>query len=189
MNRSLTVQEQKSLLREELREKRAELASAEKARRSLKILNRLFRHPRFQGAKSIFTYLALPSEVETWPLVEEGLRHGKRIYVPHVDSNEKRIWAIEVSGLTDLKPGTFGILEPEFDTKRVAQPEDLELAIIPGLGFDPEGGRLGRGEGYFDRFLKEAKEAYKIGLAFECQIVEKIPCGTNDVIMNEILVG
>ena len=177
------------MLRQELREKRAELASAEKARRSREILNRLFRHPRFVRAKNVFTYLALPSEVQTWSLVEEGLRRGKRIYVPRVDSDEKRIWAIEVSGLTDLKPGTFGILEPELDTKRVAQPEDLELAVVPGLGFDREGGRLGRGEGYFDRFLKEAKEAYKIGLAFECQIVEKIPCEINDIIMNEILVG
>ena len=71
----------------------------------------------------------------------------------------------------------------------MGKPEELELVIVPGLGFDREGGRIGRGEGYFDRFLAEAKRAYKIGLAFECQMVERVPCESSDVILDEILVG
>lgn len=96
---------------------------------------------------------------------------------------------IEVVDTKELMPGSYGILEPPFDQKRVGPPENLDLVVIPGIGFDHEGGRLGRGEGYFDRFLREAKKAYKIGLAFRCQVVERIPQTVDDVTLDEILIG
>jgi len=121
--------------------------------------------------------------------VEEGLKKGKRMYVPRVDWAQKRIQAIEVHSLIELQPGAYGIAEPPLDEKKVGRPEDLDLVIVPGLGFDLRGARLGRGEGYFDRFLKQARRAYKIGLAFECQIVAEIPRDVTDERVDEILVG
>ena len=96
---------------------------------------------------------------------------------------------MEIIDWKELKPGAFGILEPAFDPKRLGRPEDLGLAVVPGLGFDRRGGRLGRGEGYFDRFLAEAKKAYKVGLAFEFQIVDEVPREAKDVSVDEVIIG
>lgn len=189
MGKSVSVEDQKALLRNQLRARRADLNPGERLAHSQKIVDKLCRHPCFSKAVALLAYVALPPEVETRPFLEQALKAKKRVFVPRVDPNQKRIWMMELLDLKHLKPGSYGILEPPFDSKRAGNPRDLELAVVPGLGFDPEGGRLGRGAGYFDRFLKEAVKAYKIGLAFECQIVEKIPCGPDDVKMDEVLIG
>ena len=189
MNRLLALQEQKLLLRKELRKKIEGLAAEERLRASRKIQDKLLSHPRFQQATEILTYLSLESEVETRSFLEEALKRGKRIYAPRVDSKKNMFSIIEIKNLDGLKPGPYGIFEPPFDAKAVGNPKDLDLAVIPGIGFDLQGGRLGRGKGYFDRFLKEAAKAYKIGLAFECQIVKKIPREKNDILLDEIITG
>ena len=106
-----------------------------------------------------------------------------------MDPKKRRIDMIEAKHFEELQPGAFGVLEPPFDKYRVGEPEALNLVIVPGLGFDREGGRLGRGGGYFDRFLEKAAGAYKIGLAFECQMVDRIPREGNDILMDEVLIG
>jgi len=186
---SLSFDDQKALLRKELRKKLEALKPEERRRRSGEILGRLFRHPKFSEAESLLTYLSAKSEVETNPVVGEARRQGKRVYIPRLDSEKKRMWIIEVTGGEKLTPNRYGILEPPFEIKRVGNPKNLDLAVIPGLGFDPEGGRIGRGEGYFDRFLEEAQRAYKIGLAFECQMVDQVPRGSHDILMDEVLIG
>lgn len=189
MESSLSFDRQKALLRKELRKKLGALTPKERENRSQEILGRLFRHPKFLEARSLLTYLAVGFEVETRPILAEARRRGKRVYIPRLDSQKKRMWMIEVTGREKLKPNRYGILEPPFNSKRVGNPKELDLAIIPGLGFDREGGRIGRGEGYFDRFLAEARKACKIGLAFECQIVERIPREPHDVGVDEVIVG
>lgn len=186
---SHSIRSQKALLRKELRQKLEALNPAERSRQSGEILKRLFRHPKFLGARSLLAYVALPSEVETRPLVEEAERQGKKVYVPRVDSARKRMAMIELVNFKELHPGPHGILEPAYDPSWVGRPQDLDLVVVPGFGFDREGGRVGRGEGYFDRFLAEAKRAYKIGLAFECQIVERVPREANDMTVDEVLIG
>ena len=177
------------MLRKELREKLKALRPAERDRRSGEIQKKLLNHPRFSSARSLLVYKALYSEVETGTFLEEAWKRGKKVCLPRVDPARKKMWAIETKDLLALEPGTYGILEPPFNSGRVGKPEELELVIVPGLGFDKDGGRLGRGAGYFDRFLAEAKRAYKIGLAFECQMVERVPCETNDILLDEVIVG
>lgn len=189
MGDPVSLAAEKALLRKKLRERLKALSPREKARRAGEIQKRLLNHPRFMSARSLLVYKALSSEVDTEAILKEALKKGKRVYLPRVDPAKKRIWLIETTNLKDLQPGACGILEPPFDVKRLGRPEDLALAIVPGLGFDRGGGRLGRGEGYFDRFLAEAKKAYKIGLAFECQILDKVPCEAGDVKVDEVLIG
>ena len=177
------------MLRKELRKNLDAVKPKERSRRSGEILKKLFSHPKFSAARSLLTYLAVKSEVETDPILGEARRHGKRVYIPCLDSKKKQILAIEVTGKEKLEPNRYGILEPPFEAKRVGDPKNLDLVIVPGLGFDAQGGRLGRGEGYFDRFLAEAKRAYKMGLAFECQIIDRIPRESHDVVMDEVLIG
>ena len=189
MDDSQCVETQKARLRRELQGKLERLKPEAKRLRSQEILTRLFNHPKFSQARSLSTYLALPSEVETRPLLKEARGRGKKVYVPWVDPEKKRIWMIGFEDIKELKPGLYGILEPVFDPKRVGDPASFELIIVPGIGFDREGGRLGRGGGYYDRFLKEARQAYKIGLAFECQIVERVPRESGDIPVDEVLAG
>ena len=189
MNGPELLQEQKSFLRKELRRKLRTLKPEERTRRSEKVVKELFGHPKFSKARSLLVYVAMEHEVETRPLLEEAWRRRKKVYVPRLDSQKKRIQIVELSDLKELKPGSYGILEPPLNRNRLGKPEELDLAIVPGLGFDRGGGRLGRGFGYFDRFLFEARKAYKIGLAFECQIVDEIPRDVHDVVMDEVLIG
>ncbi len=189
MDSSSSLETKKHLLRKELRQKLEQMKPEERARRSEGILQQVFGHPRFAEAEKVLSYIAVAPEVETWPFVEEGLRRGKRVYVPRVDQEKKKIWVIEITGKEKLSPSSYGILEPPFDEKRLGEAATLDLVVVPGLGFDRRGGRLGRGGGYFDRFLGEAKKAYKIGLAFECQIVDLVPREPHDVALDEILIG
>lgn len=189
MGVSRSLQAQKFSLRKELLARLAELSREERAEHSQKILERLFRHPRFREAECLLCYVALPTEVETRPVFDESWESGKKVYAPRVDRGRRKIWMIEVNNWGELKEGSWGIREPRFSREKLGRPEDLDLVVVPGLGFDRLGGRLGRGGGYFDRFLKQAKLAYKIGLAFKCQIVDKIPRSTHDLLVNEVLIG
>ena len=136
---------EKASLRKLLREKAGALKPRERLRRSRAILKELLSHPRFSQARSVLTYVALASEVETRPLLEEALKRGKKVYVPRVDPETQEIAVIEIQNLKELQPGAYGILEPPFDPGQIGKPEDLDLAVIPGVGFDRGGGRLGRG--------------------------------------------
>ena len=189
MNHSLSLQERKSFLRKELRQKLAALKPPERVRRSQEILKKLFEHPKFKGAGNLFTYIATEFEVSTRAILEEGWKRHKRVYVPCLEPDSSRIMMIEVTDWAELRPGNFGILEPRSDPRRVGDPRNLDLAVVPGLGFDQHGRRLGRGGGHFDRFLAEAGKAYKLGLAYECQIVEEIPSDVHDVAVDEVLTG
>ena len=91
--------------------------------------------------------------------------------------------------LKDLKPGRFGIPEPKAKRARAGNPKNLDLVVVPGLGFDRRKGRLGRGEGYFDRFLKKTGKTRRIGLAFQEQIVDFIPMQAHDVRVHQIITG
>ena len=189
MGKFYSLAEQKGLLRKALAGKCAALKSGERTLRSQNILAKLLAHPQFSEARILLCYAARAPEVETRPLLEEALRKKKKLFVPKLDPISQKIEMIELRDVRDLKPGAYGILEPPFNPERVGNPRDLDLVIAPGVGFDREGGRLGRGVGLFDRFLEEARSAYKIGLAFECQLVEKIPSEEHDIIMDEIIIG
>ena len=189
MNGSLSLRERKSFLRKELRRKLKALDPQERTWRSEKIVHELLGQPRFLTVEKISVYAATTTEVETRVLLEEARRRRKKVYVPRLDPQKKQIQIVEIFDLKELRPGSYGILEPPLNPSRLGNPEELDLVIVPGLGFDRKGGRLGRGFGCFDRFLLEARKAYKIGLAFECQVVGEIPRETHDVFMDEVLIG
>lgn len=189
MESSQFLSEQKAKLRKELRKKLMALTPEDRETGSRAILKQLFRHPRFLASQSVLIYLALETEVETRPILQEAQKRGKKVYAPRLDPVQGQIGLIEMKNFEELRPGPYGILEPPFDAGRLGDPKNLDLAVVPGIGFDRSGGRLGRGKGHFDRFLRECGRAYKIGLAFECQIVEKVPRAAHDVVLDEILIG
>ena len=165
MNHSLSLQERKSFLRKELRQKLAALEAPERVRRSQKILKKLFEHPKFKGAGSLLTYIATEFEVSTRAILEESWKRHKRVYVPRLEPDSNQMIMVEVTDWKELKSGNFGILEPPLDLRRVGDPRNLDLAVIPGLGFDRRGKRYfrqpgdgvsGQGEFHFKRYCGHA---------------------------------
>lgn len=125
-------------------------------------------------------FLSLPSEPDTTPIVLRAWQDGKRVLAPKVSWNQRRMLPMEIRSLTDdLVTSTMGIREP---ISGVPFPISLlELVIVPGLGFDEYGNRLGRGRGFYDRFLAHPEFAgTACGLALEEQVVPTIPAGPLD---------
>lgn len=174
----------KSML-EKLKKQREEL----RIKRSLSIKDKLFRLKVFKEAKTIMFYLALKTEVQTRIMIEEALKLGKKIAVPACDIKAKKIKPCLLRNLENrlMKKGAYGISEPF--VPRPIDPARIDLFIVPGLVFDLSGNRVGRGLGYYDRFLSRLPEsAHKIGLAFKFQVLKHLPfCLPHDIRMDKVL--
>ena len=139
---------------------------------------------KLHSYKVIMLYSALPDEVPTQTLMAELVAQGKTVLLPRV-INEKDMELRCYTGPQDLQKGAYGILEPTGE--RYTDYEAIDVAIVPGMAFDAEGHRLGRGKGYYDRFLSRVPYLYKIGLCFSWQIVDRVPCDEHDMVMDEII--
>ena len=188
MGKFSSLAEQKALLRKELAGKSALLDPNERALRSQKILAKLLANPRFSKAHVLLSYVARPPEVETRLLLEEALRRKKKLFVPRLDSVAQKIDMIELRDLSDLRPGSYGILEPK---KPEPMKSDafgfLDCVLVPGLAFDRAGHRLGRGKGYYDRFLSTLpSRVVRYGLAYDIQMFDQIPTTPMDVKVDKV---
>ena len=164
------------------------MGASARQRKSRRILEKLLRSPVFRRSKHVMTYIAMHGEVETRSLIAKSLALKKHLYVPLVNRRTKEIKALKIHHpVRDLRRGAYGILEPVRRRVKPADPAALDLIVVPGLGFDRGGRRLGRGRGCFDRFLKKAKAAAKVGLAFREQIVRRIPTERHDVPVDRVI--
>jgi 5-formyltetrahydrofolate cyclo-ligase len=177
----------KQLFRARMRRMLASISAAQKTARSRRVITRLRRSAVYQKAKSVFIYVSTPQEVNTRPVIRDLLKRRKRVWVPRIDRKSKRIRVIQIQNLKkDLKRGSFGLLEPRRLNRELRDLGRIDVAIIPGLAFDQQGQRLGRGGGYFDRFLKQIPKAYKIGIAFKEQRLREVPSGAHDIRVNKV---
>jgi 5-formyltetrahydrofolate cyclo-ligase len=170
----------KQELRQRLRQIVASIPTEQIGTRSLRAAHRLFEQPEYVRAEAVMVFLSLHSEVDTTPLVLRAWQDGKRVLAPKVSWNQRRMLPLEFRSLTeDLADSTMGIREP---VSGIPFPVGLiDLVIVPGLGFDEYGNRVGRGRGFYDRFLANAEfEGVACGLAFEEQVVPSIPAGPLD---------
>ena len=134
---------------------------------------------QFTRAKVIHTYVSSKkNEVDTKRLIEDAWQSGKRVVVPIMNLDHQTLEHSEILSLDELKPGAFDILEPT--TRRSIDLTLVEIVVVPVLGVDRRGNRIGFGEGYYDRFLKFMKKP-KVALAYEFQVVEKMPSSEVDV--------
>ncbi len=118
------------------------------------------------------------------------LRAKKKLFLPRVDSKTSSLNIFEVRNPSrDLKSGSFGIQEPHPVQCRKAHPKEINLWILPGLAFDLQGRRLGRGAGYFDRFFAKLPKVRKWALAYREQILPEIPAEAHDVCVDRVIVG
>ena len=138
--------------------------------------------PQFASAHTLLLYWSMPSEVPTWDFADRWLA-TKRIVLPLVVGDS--LVLKEYSGRDSLVSGYKGILEPRADAVDVT-PEEVDFAIIPGVAFDRACHRMGRGKGFYDRLLPDLP-AFKLGVAFDCQLYDEIPVDSWDFPLDAIV--
>ena len=180
----------KEFLKEQIRRKRLKLSREEVEEKSKSIKEKLLSLPEFQSARTVAFYVAMKksNEAETEEMIKESLRLGKRVLVPITDLVEDKIVFSEIKNFDDLLPSTFDILEPSPELRKILPYEAIRLIVVPGIVFDLSGHRIGYGLGFYDKMLPQlTKYVTKIGLAFELQVVEKLPNETHDAKLNKII--
>ncbi len=176
------VSSAKDLIRKKMLAKRDMLTTTEVRKLSESIMQKLLNHERFAEAKCIALYVEKGNEVSTMFLRQALVKlNGKEIALPVTDGHHLAFYHFEKS--TGLKPGNFGILEPAAKAPLVHEPS---IIIVPGVAFGLCMHRLGYGKGYYDRYLAESA-AYRIGVCYDFQVVERLPSHENDQRMDEIL--
>ena len=141
-------------------------------------------------ARTVLVYMHVRSEVRTSDLVGRLLGTSKRVVVPYCEGDDLNLFLL--SELGDLSEGTFGILEPHQPLRSRMEfriePRQLDLLAVPGVAFDRRGGRVGHGRGYFDRLLRQTRpDTLSVGLAFECQMFDRVPMDSHDVPLDGIV--
>lgn len=178
---------------EEIREKKQEirnniatilenLSDKEIANKFKQIEDNLFEFANFLEAKIILLYVNNKTEVKSDNIIKRCFDINKIVILPAFDIKTYKMKLMKVDDPdNDLKTGPKGILEPDINRCKVVPVDCIDLAIIPGLAFDEKGGRIGTGEGYYDRFIpKLSITTRKVALALECQIIQQVPVESHD---------
>ena len=143
-------------------------------------------HPAFKHARAVMMYMALTSEISLDLCFHMAWAAGKTVALPRVEGNHLkpcRVLNLE----KDLTVGAYHVLEPREGCDSLA-PEDLDLVIVPGVAFDRLGWRLGRGKGFYDRFIQILPETcHTLGVCFQTQLVKSVPYGSNDTCVREVI--
>lgn len=173
----------KKELRKQIRAAKKAVPFCEKCSRSAPIMQQVESLPQFKEAQTVLLYWSMEDEVQTHDFVNRWYKE-KTLLLPCVDGDDLRLR--QYTGPKCLKEGEqFGIGEPtgpEFtDLERV------EMIIVPGVAFDRTGNRMGRGRGFYDRLLKSTPRAFKVGVAFNFQMVDRVPTEDFDVPMDAVL--
>lgn len=178
--------EEKSCIRKEIRRRKRLFTADELAAQSRQLMERLLAHPRILSARVVLMYHALPDEVDTADALETLIGMGKKVLLPTVVSDED-MELCEYEGREQLHEGAFHIMESGGNSFK--DYDSIDVAVVPGMAFDMKNNRLGRGKGYYDRFLAKIPSAYKLGVCFGFQFLESLPTGTFDIVMDEVLTG
>lgn len=168
-------------LRKRVREQLELIPAAERLRRGVAVLESLCAQPEYTQAEILMIFLSLPYEIDTQWLAQRAWADMKRVLAPRVSWAQRRMLPIEINSLaTDVEVGYLGIREP---VAGVPLPvADLDLVVVPGLAFDERGNRLGRGRGFYDRFLSHPDfRGVSCAVALEEQVLDSVPVGPTDM--------
>ena len=197
----------KSEIRQLIKQRKAACSAEERAALSSRVIAALQQHPRWISAHTTLLYHSLPDEVDTHGLILDALAQGKRVLLPVVSGDELELH--ELLQHSSLREGAFHILEPTGPL--FSDFASIDLAVIPGVAFTPDGRRLGRGRGYYDRLLSHFTpqpstlnhqpstinpqpstlnhhpSPYTLGLAYPFQILDDIPTEPHDIRLDEVI--
>ncbi|MCX8065873.1 MAG: 5-formyltetrahydrofolate cyclo-ligase [Candidatus Hydrogenedentes bacterium] len=164
------------------------LTPSEVREKSIYIVEKILATPQYKMSKDVFSYVPDGKwEVDVTLLIHKAFADGKRVWVPRIDG-ENLVWHnIDEKKMSKLVKNIWEIPEPlPFWEPLVVQADSDAVCIVPGIAFDRFGNRIGRGKGFFDRFLKKSR-CYAIGVCFTFQIVQRCPWKVWDVRMNKVI--
>ncbi len=164
----------KKELRKAIKAKVGLLSLEQKAQEASCVFSYIENSDIFKSSKNIMLFASLPDEIPTHAVIGRWAE-SKNIYLPRVNGDDLDLIRYE-PGV--LHKGSYDIMEPEGDN--TVSPEILDLIIVPGVAFDRHGNRLGRGKGFYDRFLSQA-HATTIAVCLDCQLVDHIPTEPHDL--------
>lgn len=172
--------DEKKSLRTLLRTQRRNLLPTEVTEKSRRVSEKLLASPLFQQASTVVLYSADENEVLTETIWQEALRQGKVAYYPRISADRENLEFVRRHPGDRLAPGTFGILIPP-GNELLSRLSETDLVLTPGVGFDRQGHRLGRGKGYYDRaFRTVLAGARRVALAYDFQVVPHVPVTPSD---------
>ena len=182
-----STQEAKQALRSAGLARRAALAETDCQLLSRAIQVRALQFACYLACHSVALYSAIQNEVRTDELLAHALQSGKKVFYPRVGENDGD-GLFRVLAADELRAGRYGILEPAGTTRLVDVEFEALTIFVPGVAFDMQGNRLGRGRGWYDRLLQQAGErAAIVALAYEFQIVDAVPAGPGDQKVNYVI--
>ncbi len=138
-----------------------------------------------RSEQSVMLYASFRNEADTWGIIEDLHEAGVTVVLPRTRKTDLEVY--EYRGPESLAKSRFGIPEPDPQRCPPADLSQIALVIVPGVVFDRRGGRIGFGAGYYDRFLPKVPDARKVGLCYEAQIAEEVPCDERDIRMDALL--
>ncbi|XP_010875094.1 5-formyltetrahydrofolate cyclo-ligase isoform X1 [Esox lucius] len=190
----------KQALRKEIKKRVAALDDPEKLRQSQVISKKLFKHPKYASCERIGVFLSMHDEVRTEDILHHVFKHGKTCFMPKYLTRDtsNHMDMVKLNSMEDMMSlplTSWNIRQPSDDDitrEEALETGGLDLILMPGLGFDRSGKRLGRGKGFYDTYLKRCMnhpkgKPYTIALAFKEQLCEDIPVNDNDVLIDEVL--
>jgi 5-formyltetrahydrofolate cyclo-ligase len=169
---------------------RKKIDENEREIKNTEIRNHLFSLDQIKKATMIMCYVDIGAETGTRETIRQLLNRGKRIILPYCTEGTTELGIAEIQDIDmDVVCGTMNIPEPKKELRKTFFKSDLQVIICPGVAFDIQGGRLGRGKGYYDTFLREMRGKIPIiGVAYDCQILlESLPFEYHDVAMDIII--
>ncbi len=172
----------KNDLRIVIQQRKKELSKEEKKASSKAVFEVLENSRVFQEAKHVLCYWSLFDELDTHDFVNKHYV-SKRIYLPRVVGKEVEI--VPYYGEASMQKGAFGIMEPQGSA--ISNYKEIDLVIVPGVAFTKEGNRMGRGGGYYDRLLPLLTNATKVGVCYQCQILDHVPIEVHDIKMDLVI--
>lgn len=185
------LSEEKRKIRKQILKRRNELSTEERKRAGILMTERILGHQWYYGSEILLPFASYGSEIDTGEIIQEALRHGKRVYLPRVmeketEHKEPYMEFFRVYNMEELISGYRGIPEPSAESERFnycREEATNVLMLMPGVAFDRYRNRIGYGKGFYDRYLqdKEGLQLRTIGVGFQCQLVEKLPCDERDI--------
>lgn len=175
--------EEKKEIRREVRRRIAEIDAPSRALAAERIFSQIETLEPFREARCIALFAAMKDEVPTDFALRRWRDMGKRIVVPRVEGDVMRFYDYAPER---MQTGAFGIEEPMGDEE--CSCTDIDIMIVPARAFTRRGERLGRGGGFYDKYMSlNGFRAYKVGIAFSCQIFDAIPTDAHDIIVDEVV--
>ena len=178
------MRELKNSIRKILRQKKEAMLPEDRLEKSQRICRHLMAIIR--DKETVMVYTSKEKEVSTVPLIHALFRQKNPVVVPIIVKEDVSLRLSYLRDFSALVPSTFGVPEP-IGNEIPAAAEDIGMIVLPMLGFDRTGGRIGYGAGYYDRFLSKHPNLRKVGIAFACQEVGNLPVDENDIRMDTII--